>query len=127
MHACECITDGKSTSEPTAGSVQVLGTFITEWESGSLLCELLLWTEQSAEAAAMQLAQIAAYYGFDGWLLNIENPVLQRLIPNLIHFIRQAWNSKLSSSSCCSHCLIIDIGSHCFWICPLIVHQAEET
>lgn len=71
-----------------SNAVPVLGTFITEWESGSLLCELLLWTEQSAEAAAMQLAQIAAYYGFDGWLLNIENPVLQRLIPNLIHFIR---------------------------------------
>ncbi|KAL0029243.1 hypothetical protein WJX79_005154 [Trebouxia sp. C0005] len=71
-----------------SNAVPILGTFITEWESGSLLCELLLWTEQSAEAGAMQLAQIAAYYGFDGWLLNIENPVLQRLIPNLIHFIR---------------------------------------
>ena len=81
--------------------MQVLGTFITEWESGSLLCELLLWTEQSAEAAAMQLAHIATYYGFDGWLLNIENPVLQRLIPNLIHFIRQAWNSKMSSRFFC--------------------------
>ena len=98
MHAWTCvrIIDGKSTSEPTAGCMQILGTFITEWESGSLLCELLLWTEQSAEAAAMQLAQIAAYYGFDGWLLNIENPVLQRLIPNLIHFIRQARNSQQS-------------------------------
>ena len=93
--------------------MQILGTFITEWESGSLLCELLLWTEQSAEAAAMQLAEIAAYYGFDGWLLNIENPVLRRLIPNLIHFIRQAWSSKLSNRSCCPHCLIVDIGSHC--------------
>lgn len=93
--------------------MQILGTFITEWESGSLLCELLLWTEQSAEAGAMQLAQIAAYYGFDGWLLNIENPVLQRLIPNLIHFIRQARNSKLSSLSCCSHYPIVDIVSHC--------------
>ncbi|KAL0046963.1 hypothetical protein WJX82_003119 [Trebouxia sp. C0006] len=71
-----------------SNAVPVLGTFITEHESGSLLCELLLWTEQSAEAAAMQLAQIASYYGFDGWLLNIENPVLQRLIPNLVHFIR---------------------------------------
>ncbi len=107
MHAWTCvqIIPGKPTSEPTAGCVQVLGTFITEHESGSLLCELLLWTEQSAEAAAMQLAQIAAYYGFDGWFLNIENPVLQRLIPNLVHFIRQAWNSKLASSFCCSHCL----------------------
>jgi len=119
--------DGKSTSKPTAGCMQILGTFITEWESGSLLCELLLWTEQSAEAAAMQLAQIAAHYGFDGWLLNIENPVLQRLIPNLIHFIRQAWNSKLSSSSCCSQCLIVDIGSHIVWVCPLIGHETEET
>ena len=74
--------------------MQVLGTFITEWTAGSLLCELMLWTEQSAEAAAMQLAQIAVYYGFDGWLLNIENPVLRRLIPNLIRFIRQALHSS---------------------------------
>ena len=72
------------------GHVQVLGTFITEWADGSLLCELLLWTQQSCEEAAMQLAKIAAYYGFDGWLLNIENPVLVRLIPNLLHFIRCA-------------------------------------
>lgn len=69
-------------------ALQVLGTFITEWEPGSIVCELLLWTQQSAEAAAMQLANIAAFYGFDGWLLNIENPVLHRLIPNLVHFIR---------------------------------------
>lgn len=68
--------------------VQVLGTFITEWAEGSLLCELLLNTEQSCEEAAMQLTKIASYYGFDGWLLNIENPVLLRLIPNLLHFIR---------------------------------------
>ena len=70
--------------------MQVLGTFITEWEAGSIICELLLWTEQSAEAVALQLAKIAAFFGFDGWLLNIENPVLRRLIPNLIHFIRSA-------------------------------------
>lgn len=70
--------------------MQILGTFITEREEGSLLCELLLWTEQSAEAAALQLATIAASFGFDGWLLNIENPILRRLIPNLIHFIRRA-------------------------------------
>lgn len=69
-------------------ALQILGTFITEWEAGSILCELLLWTEQSAEAAALQLANIAAFYGFDGWLLNIENPILHRHVPNLVHFIR---------------------------------------
>ena len=89
--------------------IQVLGTFITEWESGSLLCELLLWTEQSAEAAAMQLARIALYYGFDGWLLNIENPVLHRLIPNLIHFIRHALHNYhcYTLSSSCMHALLL--------------------
>lgn len=69
-------------------ALQILGTFITEWEAGSILCELLLWTEQSAEAAALQLANIAVFYGFDGWLLNIENPILHRHVPNLVHFIR---------------------------------------
>ena len=84
-------------------TLQILGTFITEWEAGSILCELLLWTEQSAEAAALQLANIAAFYGFDGWLLNIENPVLHRLIPNLLHFIR--WVPECS-------CLLVFSVSH---------------
>ena len=69
-------------------ALQILGTFITEWQAGSILCELLLWTEQSAETAAVQLANIALFYGFDGWLLNIENPILHRHVPNLVHFIR---------------------------------------
>lgn len=37
--------------------------------------------------AAEQLARIAAYHGFDGWLINIENSLSTRLLPNLLHFL----------------------------------------
>ena len=99
-----------------AVTMQILGTFITEWEAGSILCELLLWTEQSAEAAALQLAKIAAFYGFDGWLLNIENPVLHRLIPNLIHFIR--W---VSACSCLLFFLVLHVCARPHLVSSMVV------
>ncbi len=37
--------------------------------------------------AADQLAAIAAYHGFEGWLINIENTLPKDLIPALVHFV----------------------------------------
>ena len=51
--------------------VRVLGTLITEWESGRRDNELLA---SKPEFWASKLASVAAYYGFDGWLVNIESP-----------------------------------------------------
>lgn len=31
--------------------------------------------EESYRAVADKLVQISQYYGFDGWLINIENPL----------------------------------------------------
>jgi len=70
--------------------VQVLGTLITEWDDGKAKCEAFLKTEETAQQAARQLAAIAAYFGFDGWLLNIENSLDTKLIPSLLFFIRCA-------------------------------------
>ncbi len=52
-----------------------LGTIITEWQDGAKLCSLLLRDESTALRFADQLISIADYYGFDGWLINIENPI----------------------------------------------------
>jgi mannosyl-glycoprotein endo-beta-N-acetylglucosaminidase len=49
-----------------------LGTFITEGELGTAECRELF---TDVDSSARKLAQIAQYYGFDGWLLNVENPL----------------------------------------------------
>ena len=69
-------------------AMQVLGTLITEWEEGRAKCEAFLETEATAQQAACQLAAIAEYSGFDGWLINIENQLDTALMPHLLTFIR---------------------------------------
>lgn len=49
------------------------GTFITEWTDGAAMCEAFLKDEESYRAVADKLVQISHCYGFDGWLINIEN------------------------------------------------------
>lgn len=49
------------------------GTFITEWNDGAVTCEAFLKDEESYRAVADRLVQICYCYGFDGWLINIEN------------------------------------------------------
>ena len=52
-----------------------LGTIITEWKEGSILCIKLLSDERIVEAFVDKLIQLAVYYNFDGWLINIENNI----------------------------------------------------
>lgn len=52
--------------------VKVLGTFITEWESGTKILEEVR-NSQATQKVATQLASVAAAHGFDGWLINIES------------------------------------------------------
>ncbi|KAL4424425.1 hypothetical protein ABPG77_005668, partial [Micractinium sp. CCAP 211/92] len=68
--------------------VRVLGTLITEWEAGAAACAELFGSPEAAADAAEALARIAACYGFEGWLINIENEVPPGHIPNLLHFLR---------------------------------------
>ncbi|NWI54826.1 ENASE acetylglucosaminidase, partial [Calyptomena viridis] len=69
--------------------VPVLGTFITEGEGGQKLCEgFLAGGEEAYGAVAEQLARIAQRYGFDGWLVNIENLLSTRAAGNLSPFLR---------------------------------------
>jgi hypothetical protein len=68
--------------------LQVLGTFITEWEEGRQQCETFLGDVETAEHAARQLASIASFYRFEGWLINIENELPQSAIPVLLVFLQ---------------------------------------
>ena len=85
-YSCPCKGTG---SQPAAlAMLQVLGTLITEWAAGALKCLELFATASLAELFAAQLSKLMAHYGFDGWLINIENPVLRFLLPNVLHFLR---------------------------------------
>uniref|UniRef100_A0A8C3SP64 Cytosolic endo-beta-N-acetylglucosaminidase n=1 Tax=Chelydra serpentina TaxID=8475 RepID=A0A8C3SP64_CHESE len=69
--------------------VSVLGTFITEWTSGGKLCESFLAGEAATyHAVAVQLGRVARFYRFDGWLVNIENPLSEAAARNLPLFLR---------------------------------------
>uniref|UniRef100_A0A3Q2Q7F8 Cytosolic endo-beta-N-acetylglucosaminidase n=1 Tax=Fundulus heteroclitus TaxID=8078 RepID=A0A3Q2Q7F8_FUNHE len=68
--------------------VIVLGTFITEWTDGATMCEAFLKDEESYRAVADKLVQISQYYGFDGWLINIENRLSEAAVRNTPLFLR---------------------------------------
>ncbi|XP_034750944.1 cytosolic endo-beta-N-acetylglucosaminidase [Etheostoma cragini] len=68
--------------------VVVLGTFITEWTDGAAVCEAFLKDEESYRAVADKLVQISYCYGFDGWLINIENPLSKVAVENTPLFLR---------------------------------------
>ena len=52
--------------------VDCLGTIITEWERGEKLNRQMLNDTSTMHAYAEQLVAICHYYGFDGYLVNIE-------------------------------------------------------
>lgn len=92
MRCCSNASVQALLEAPATNSVcllQVLGTFITEWDDGALRCMQMFTSPESAEEVARQLASIAQHYCFEGWLLNIENMIQQHAMPNLLHFIRQ--------------------------------------
>ncbi|MED6156811.1 hypothetical protein PIB30_017802 [Stylosanthes scabra] len=65
----------------------VLGTFLTEGEEGTYVCNELLSTKESAQMYAERLAELASHLGFDGWLLNMEVSLHSNQIPNLKEFV----------------------------------------
>ncbi|CAM9718483.1 unnamed protein product, partial [Heterosigma akashiwo] len=68
--------------------VKVLGTFITEWDEGAETCKAIFASEVTAEKTAWQMANIAQDFGFDGWLINIENPVRHIIFTSHIEFVK---------------------------------------
>ena len=66
--------------------VKSLGTFITEWEDGAKVCAKMFMDNSSVKRFANILVEIACYYKFDGWLINIENSIMVRPYKTLINF-----------------------------------------
>lgn len=52
------------------------------------MCEVFLKEEESYRAVADRLVQIVHCYGFDGWLINIENPLGETAVKNTPLFLR---------------------------------------
>ncbi|KAM9457958.1 cytosolic endo-beta-N-acetylglucosaminidase [Clarias gariepinus] len=65
-----------------------LGTFITEWKQGGEICEVFLAGEEQYRSVADKLVQIAHGYGFDGWLINIENVLTEGSVKHMAPFLR---------------------------------------
>ena len=51
------------------------GTVITEFDSGTDICRQLLASDEQVDRAVDALALLMSWHGFDGYLLNIENPI----------------------------------------------------
>ncbi|XP_019643810.1 PREDICTED: cytosolic endo-beta-N-acetylglucosaminidase-like [Branchiostoma belcheri] len=67
--------------------VKVLGTLITEWDDGAKRCQQFLKDQVSCRGLADKLAQMAQHYNFDGWLINIENPLEAPQVKTLVGFV----------------------------------------
>ncbi|RWS08545.1 cytosolic endo-beta-N-acetylglucosaminidase-like protein [Dinothrombium tinctorium] len=72
--------------------VLVMGTFITEGDGGAEICKVLFSSEEVMHSAARRLVDVAMHYKFEGWLLNIENEILEEHVDLLIKFIRLLTN-----------------------------------
>eukprot|EP00040_Diaphanoeca_grandis_P005474 m.32981 g.32981 ORF g.32981 m.32981 type:complete len:1171 (-) comp16735_c0_seq1:76-3588(-) len=76
------------TNAAHANGVKVFGTFITEWEAGEKVCDAIFANEASVLAFVAALVDIAKRYGFDGYLINIENPLKPAQVGLLKIFLR---------------------------------------
>ncbi|XP_014612927.1 PREDICTED: cytosolic endo-beta-N-acetylglucosaminidase isoform X3 [Polistes canadensis] len=68
--------------------VKVLGTMITEYTNGEEIWNLILRSKETVKRFANALVQIAKFYKFEGWLLNIENKIKLEDIDNLVYFVK---------------------------------------
>jgi mannosyl-glycoprotein endo-beta-N-acetylglucosaminidase len=63
------------------------GTFITEFDNGFEFCNKLLRDESVMLKVVDALVDMTVFYGFDGWLLNIENRIKAEHLENLVRFV----------------------------------------
>jgi hypothetical protein len=79
--------------------LQVLGTFITEWDLGASRCRRMFSSRAAAQAVADQLVVLAAHYGFEGWVINIENSLSRREVQVGDHANLCLWTKCTSSTA----------------------------
>ena len=70
-----------------AAGVACLGTLIFERGEGAAAAAAATASPAAADAVAAALARAAAYYGFDGWLLNVEVEVPVEHVENLVRLV----------------------------------------
>lgn len=69
--------------------VKVFGTIITEWDQGAEICQELLESKETVLSFCRQICEITKFYGFDGWLLNIENKIREQEVDMLVYLAQQ--------------------------------------
>ncbi|XP_050394531.1 cytosolic endo-beta-N-acetylglucosaminidase [Patella vulgata] len=97
--------------------VKVLGTFITEWKYGFECCNVFLETVELYERFASKLVNIAEYYRFDGWLVNIENVIEPSKVIDLKGFLTcltRKMHEAIPSSLVIWYDSVVDTG-HLDW------------
>nr|CAD7588708.1 unnamed protein product [Timema genevievae] len=67
--------------------VKILGTIITEWHDGKEVWKQVLESSRSVLKFVDCLVNICLHFGFDGYLLNVENPMEQERFPLFKKFI----------------------------------------
>ncbi|XP_015127692.1 cytosolic endo-beta-N-acetylglucosaminidase isoform X2 [Diachasma alloeum] len=72
--------------------VKVLGTVITEHKDGEEIWSELLSSLEKTRKFADALITLAKFYGFEGWLLNVENKIKPEDIERLQFFVRYLTN-----------------------------------
>ena len=66
-----------------------MGTFIVEgWTETNEIMSEILNRNETQEIVVTKLVEIAEFYGFEGWLINIECEIDPKSIESLITFIK---------------------------------------
>nr|XP_057905654.1 cytosolic endo-beta-N-acetylglucosaminidase [Doryrhamphus excisus] len=92
--------------------VLVLGTFITEWTDGAVTCEAFL-KEDLYQKVADKLVQVSHYYGFDGWLINIENTLSEvavKYTPVFLRYLTDQMHERIPGSMVLWYDSVIETG-----------------
>jgi mannosyl-glycoprotein endo-beta-N-acetylglucosaminidase len=65
------------------------GTLITEWDDGRNVWDEVLKSDNCVENFADNLVAICCHFGFDGYLLNVENAVSPEQVSGLELFVKR--------------------------------------
>lgn len=67
---------------------KVLGTLITEWNDGEKVWDEILKSDGAVEDFVDNLVAICCHFGFDGYLLNVENAIPPECVSTLELFVK---------------------------------------
>lgn len=70
-----------------------LGTIITEWTDGVKLCNEILRDSVTIDKVVDNLTLVAKDYGFEGYLVNIENELAETQVPLMLEFVEKLTKS----------------------------------